>query len=123
MKAFCGNNLYDAALKRNGGTLDFGTHAECYRKGYAIGLNQRVTDVPHFVQKWSGKYKAYIEQKLWHSADPVPSGYQRAILSQTMQRGFAFGSMALAKQLARKGHSKSLSPKRKLTLSLRSTKP
>ena len=114
--------MYDLALKRNGGNLEFGSHAACYRKGFAIGLNQRVADVPHFVQKWSGKYKAYISQKLWHSNEPVPPGYQRATLAQTMGKGFAYGSMALAKQLSQKAATKASSP-RKPTLPLRPPKP
>lgn len=123
-KYYCRNNVYDAALKGNGGTLDFGSHDSCFKKGYAIGINQRVSDVPHFFQKWSGKYKAYISQKLWHSDEPVPPGYQLATLAQTMGRGFAYGSMALAKQLsqttAAKASSKaSSSSKQKPTLPIR----
>jgi hypothetical protein len=41
------------------------------QKGFATDFNQKV------VQKWSVKYKPYIEQQLWQSGDPVPSGYQR----------------------------------------------
>ena len=95
----CGNNQYDSALKQNGGKDVFGTHAECYRKGYARGCNQEVKDIPHVVQKWAGRYKAHISQKLWHSDEPVPPGYQLATLSETMQRGYALGSIALAKKL------------------------
>ena len=99
---YCGNNAYSGALKANGGHDLFGTHHECFKKGYARGLHQQVIDVHKFLQKWSGKYKAHINQKLWHSDDPVPPGYQSATLSQTMQRGYALGSIALAKQFSRK---------------------
>ncbi len=120
----CGNNIFDAALKRNGGSLEFGSPSDCYRKGFSIGVNQRVADVPRFVQKLSGRYKAYIPQKLWHSDEPVPPGYQRATLAQTMGKGFAYGSMALARQLSRKSAAKasskaSSSSKQKPTLPIR----
>ena len=96
---FCGNNAYSSSLKQNGGKDVFGTHAECIRKGYARGYSQKVTNIPRFVQKWAGRYKTHISQKLWHSDEPVPPGYQLATLSQTMQRGYALGSIALAKKL------------------------
>ena len=97
--AYCGNNAFDPSLKQNGGEDMFGTHAQCYRKGYALGKNQKVTDIPHFVQKWAGRYKAHISQKIWYSDEPVPPGYQLATLNQAMGRGYAFGSIALAKKL------------------------
>ena len=102
----CAYNAYDPSLKINGGHDVFGTHSECFRKGYARGFNQKVADVPRFVQRWSGKYRPHISQKLWHSDDPVPLGYQRAWLNQTMQRGFAIGSIALAKKLQQKASAK-----------------
>ena len=92
----CGNNTYDPSLKINGGHDVFGTHSECFRKGFARGAHQKVADVPRFVQRWSGKYMPHIPQKLWHSDDPVPVGHQRATLSQTMQGGYAIGSISLA---------------------------
>ena len=101
----CGNNQYDSSLKRNGGKDIFSTHAECYRKGYARGCNQEVKDIPRFVQKWAGRYKAHISQKLWHNDEPVPPGYQLATLSQTMGRGYALGSIALAKKLKQESKS------------------
>ena len=121
-KYFCGNNERDARLKANGGHDLFGTHNECFKKRYAKGLNQQVTDVPKFVQKWSGSYKAHITQKLWHSDDPIPVGYQRATLHQSMMRGFGLASLALAKQLVQKGRANNVSPKRKLTLPLQTTR-
>ena len=117
----CGNNAYAPSLKINGGHDVFGTHSECFRKGYARGFNQKVADVPRFVQTWSGKYKAYIAQKLWHSDDPVPAGYQRATLSQTMQRGFALGSIARAKKLVKKAQVKTSSQKRTPTMPLKTS--
>lgn len=104
---YCGNNARSQSLKVNGGDDTFGNHRQCFRKGYARGYNQTISDIPRFVQKWSGGYKAYIAQKLWHSDDPVPAGYQRATLSQTMQRGFAIGSIALSKKLQQKAPAKS----------------
>ena len=92
---YCGNNAYDLSLKNNGGRDVFGTHAQCYRKGYALDNNQKVTNIPHFVQKWAGRYKPHISQKLWYSDEPVPQGYQLATLNQTMGREYALGSIAL----------------------------
>ena len=96
---YCGNNAFSAALKANGGHELFGTHELCFRKGYARGYNQKVEDIPHFIRKWTGAHEAHIQQKLWHSDEPVPSGYQLAILAQTLGRGYALGSIALAKKL------------------------
>ena len=110
-----GTNVYDPTLKRNGGSVKFGSHAECYRKGFARGVNQTVKDIPRFVQKWSGRYKAHISQKLWHSDEPAPPGYQLATLSQTMGRGYALGSIALAKKLKQKSKSARV-PAKKPTL-------
>ena len=106
---YCGNNAYDPTLKTNGGRDVFGTHNECSRKGYALGYNQKVYDIPRFVERWSGKYKAHISQKLWHSDDPMPAGYQLALLSQTMGRGFALGSIARAKKLRQKSKAEQAS--------------
>lgn len=115
---YCGNNTYDPSLKINGGRDTFGSHAQCFRKGYALGYNQKVMDIPHFVQNWSGRYKAHISQKLWHGDKAMPPGYQLATLSQTMGQGFAFGSIALAKKL--KQDSKSARPlSKKPTLPIR----
>ena len=100
---YCGNNVFAHSLKPNGGTDAFGTHRECFRKGYATGYNQAVTDVPKFIQQWSAQYKPYIAQKLWHNdSEPVPPGYQRATLSQTMQRGYAIGCVARAAKLKKR---------------------
>ena len=118
---YCGNNMFSPELKSNGGKEHVGTHAECFKKGFARGINQKPTDVHRFVQKFSGKCKAHIPQKLWHRDDPVPPGYQLATLSQTMGRGFALGSIALAKKL--KQQSKSAhTPSEKPTLPIRNTR-
>ena len=111
---YCGDNAYSPMLKPNGGHDVFGTQSECARKGFARGFNQKVADVPRFVQKWSGKYKAHIPQKLWHNDEPVPPGYQLASLSQTLGRGYAFGSIALAKKLRQKARA-ARAPPNKLT--------
>ena len=94
--------MFSPELKSNGGKEHVGTHAECFKKGFARGINQKPTDVHRFVQKWSGKYKAHIPQKLWHRDDPVPPGYQLATLSQTMGKGYALGCIALAKKFKNK---------------------
>ena len=107
---FCGNNMYSHKLKANGGHDRFGTHSDCFKKGYAAGYHQKVIDVPGFVEKWLGKYRAHIVQKLWYSDDPVPPGYQPATLNQTMGRGFAFGSKALAKKLAQEPEATTKKP-------------
>ena len=80
------------------------------KKGYARGFNQKPADVPQFVQNWLGAYKPHVVQRLWHSAERMPPGYQRATLNQSMQRGFAFGSMALAHRLVKNGHAKNGTP-------------
>ena len=97
----CGNNNKSHKLKQNGGDQLFGSPSECYKKGYAGGYNQHVKDVKSFVEQWSGAYEAYIRQQLFYGSlsEKVPPGYQRALLSQSMQRGYAHGSMALAKKL------------------------
>ena len=101
-----------------GGKDRFGTHKECLKKGYARGYNQSIVDTHAFLRKWSGRYKAYIFQKLWHSDDPVPPGYQLATLAQSMARGYGLGRIARAKQLARKQRTNSDSPNRKPVLPL-----
>ena len=111
---YCGNNAYEPSLRVNGGRDVFGTHEECLRKGYARGYNQAIKDIPHFVQKWAGRYRAHINQKLWHSdAQPLPPGYQLATLSQTMGKGYAMGSVAIAKKMVRKSGVATSSQKRK----------
>ena len=117
----CSNNVYDPRLRSNGGKDVFGTHAQCYRKGYVLGKNQVVKDTPRFVQKWGGRYKAHISQKLWYSDDPMPPGYQLATLSQNMGRGFAFGCIARAKQLKQKVRTNSPSATKKPTLPLKTS--
>ena len=94
---YCGNNELSHRLQHD----VFGTHAECFKKGYARGYTQKVIDVPRFVQQWTGAHKAHIQQRLWHHDSPAPSGYQMATLSQSMQRGYAIGSISLAKKLVR----------------------
>ena len=109
---YCGNNAYEFSLKQNGGKYVFGTHAECIRKGYARGYNQEVKDIPRFVQKWAGRYKAHNSQQLWYNDEPLPPGYQLATLSQTMGRGYAQGSIALAKKLKQESKSARTTSKR-----------
>ncbi len=122
MSILCANNALDAALKVNGGSKIFGTHDQCFKKGYARGYNQKVTEVPHFIRRWTGAYQAHIQQKLWHSDEPVPPGYQRATLAQSMARGYGFGSMALAKKLGQKIRATSPPSKHRPTLPVRTTR-
>ena len=112
-----------ATLKANGGKDRLGTHKECIRKGHARGYNQSIVDPHAFLRKWSGRYKAYIVQKLWHSDDPVPPGYQLATLAQSMARGYGLGCMARAKRLSQKQRTKSASPSRVPTLPLQLAYP
>ena len=98
---YCGNNEFASELRRNGGRAELGTQSACFKKGYGSGFHQKVLNVPKFVKRWGGKYQPLIKQQLWHSdTEPVPQGYQLATRSQTMQRGYALGSIALAKHLA-----------------------
>ncbi len=95
---YCGNNLRDLGLKTNGGDREIGNHKDCFRKGYALGINQEIKDLNLFLRKWGTAYKPYIIQHLSYNADKIPPGYQRATLAQALQRGFAFGSLARAKK-------------------------
>ena len=100
------------------------THNACLKKGYARGFNQKPTDVPQFVQNWLGAYKPHVVQRLWHSAERMPPVYQRATLNQSMQRGFAFGSIALAQKLNQKtGRANSQTSTKKPTLPLKTRQP
>ena len=94
----------------------FGTHSECFRKGYAIGYNAPIHDADRFIAEWGGQYKAHIVQKLVYDDGKVEPGYQRATLAQSLQRGFARGSVARAKELARKAPAKGSTSKQKPTL-------
>ena len=75
---YCGNNAFSPELKTHGGKDQFGTHAECFKKGYARGYHQAVPDIPHFIRKWSGKYKPYIQQNMWYRDSAMPTGFQPA---------------------------------------------
>jgi len=90
---YCGNNEYDRALT----THRFGTYKECFKKVYARGYNQKITDLNGFIVPWTGDYKPHVIQHLLYGAGALPSGYQRATLSQMMQRGFGLGSISRAK--------------------------
>ncbi len=61
-----------------------------------------------------------IVQKLLYGSDKVEPGFQRATLAQSLQRGFALGSVARGKELARKGQGPS--SKQKPTLPVRTTR-
>ena len=108
MEIFCGNNSAHSSLKINGGQLPFGTHDQCFKKGYGIGYNAQVTDATKFIAEWGGPYKPHIVQKLIYGSGNVPPGYQRATLAQSLQRGFGFGRVARAKKMSRKSRTKSV---------------
>ena len=128
MAIYCGNNDLHRSLKANGGIKIFGTHEQCFKKGYGIGYNAPVNDVAKFIAEWSGPYKPHIVQKLIYGDDKFSfeSGYQRATLAQSLQRGVGLGRVARAKKLSRKAVTKSQpktpSPKQKPTLPLQATK-
>ncbi len=104
VKIYCGNNDLDLDLKAHGGDREFGTHKECFRKGFALGLNQRIMDTQHFLKRWGNAYKPHILQHLYYGdAAKIPPGYQMATLGQALQRGFASGSIARARR--ERGHS------------------
>ena len=93
---YCGNNL-----------RDLGNHKDCFRKGYALGINQEVKDMNRFLRKWGTAYKPYIIQHLSYSDEGIPPGYQRATLAEALQRGFAIGSLARAKKEQKKARDAS----------------
>jgi hypothetical protein len=95
-KIYCGNNQLDRSLKANAGDRDFGTHASCFRKGYALGINQHIPNADVFLLKWSTGYKPHIIQRLYYDDNKAPPGYQIATLAQALQRGFAAGSKTRA---------------------------
>ena len=123
MAIYCGNNALHRSLKANSGSKIFGTHDQCFKKGYGIGYNAPVSDVAKFIAEWSGPYKPYIVQKLIYGDDKFSfeSGYQRATLNQSLARGFGLGRVARAKKLSRKADTKGTngSTKQKPPLPLR----
>ena len=94
MAIYCGNNQLDRKLK----TIRFGTHAECFKKGYGLGYNSPIHDDASFIAEWNGKYKPHIIQKLMYSDAELPPRFQRATLNQSLARGYAFGCVARAKK-------------------------
>ena len=109
---YCGNNVKSHRLMQNGGNERFGTHEECFKKGFYLGVNSRPRDARKFLQEWSGGYDPHIRQKLWYSDTQPPNGYQMATLHQSVQKGFAFGCMKKAKQLMERETGR-LFPKKK----------
>ena len=119
---YCGNNAYDPSLRTNGGKDVFGTHNQCYKKGYGVGYNAPVKNVAEFIAEWAGKYKPYIVQKIYYGDGAAPPGYQRATLGQSVQRGFALGRVARARKMSRKSGGKSTAQsKQKPTLPLKAS--
>ncbi len=123
---YCGNNALHRSLQANGGSKIFGTHEQCFKKGYGIGFNAAVSDAAKFITEWSGPYKPHIVQRLIYGDDKfsLESGYQRATLNQSLARGFGLGRVARAKKMSRKAVAKAspraLTPKQqKPTLPLK----
>jgi len=106
MAVYCGNNALHRSLKANGGNKIFGTHDLCFKKCYGIGFNAPVNNIAEIVAEWAGPYTPYIVQKLYYGNGKVPPGYQRATLAQSLQRGFALGRVARAKNMSRKSLAK-----------------
>ena len=101
----------------------FGTHKQCYKKGYGVGYNAPIKNVAEFIAEWAGPYKPYIVQKIYYGNGAVPPGYQRATLAQSLQRGFALGRVARAKKMSRKSGAKSIAPsKQKPKLPIRTSR-
>ncbi len=96
---YCGNNELSPRLITNGGHQVFGSPSQCFRKGYAAGFNQRITDMQEFLAEWGGGYRPHVVQRLiYKETAAMPPGYQRATLAQSMMRGYAMGSIARAKK-------------------------
>ena len=72
MAIYCGNSALHISLKANGGNTTFGTHDQCFKKGYGIGYNAPVGEISKFMVEW-GPYKPYIVQKnnLWRWQGPA----------------------------------------------------
>jgi hypothetical protein len=123
MAVYCGNSGLHRSLKVNGGNKTFGTHDQCFKKGYGIGFNAPINNIMKFIAEWAGPYKPYIVQKLIHGSGKVPPGYQRALLSQALARGFGVGRAARAKKMSRtysaNKSSKALTRKQKPTLPIK----
>ena len=123
---YCGNNALHRSLKVNGGTKTFGAHDQCFKRGYGIGFNAPVNNIAEFVAEWSGPYKPYIVQKLFHGSGNVEPGFQRATLNQSLARGFALGRVARAKNMSRKNvakaSSKALTRKQKPALPIKTSR-
>ena len=119
---YCGNNAYHPSLRTNGGKDVFGTHKQCYEKGYGVGYNAPAKSVVEFIAEWAGRYKPYIVQKIYYGDGVVPPGYQRATLAQSLQRGFALGRVARARKMSPKSGAKSIAQsKQKPTLPLKAS--
>ena len=119
---YCGNNSLHRSLKANGGTRIFGTNAECFKKGYGVGYNAPVKNMAEFIAEWARRYKPYIVQKIYYGDGAVPPGYQRALLSQSLARGFGLGRVARARKMSRKSGGKSTAQsKQKPTLPLKAS--
>ena len=100
-KFWCGNNILDPKLARNGGDLRIGKPSECFRRGVGGGIYQKIEPgkEDEFVRTWTAPYEKRINQPLFYGDGPVPDGKIRATLGQSLSRGFAVGSIQKAKKI------------------------
>ena len=105
-KIWCGNNILDPRLSRNGGHLRIGSPSECFRRGVGGGLHRTVEHdkMQQFLTTWTSPYKKHIEQPMHYGDGPVPEGKIRATLGQCLSRGFAVGSIQKAKKILKRRH-------------------
>ena len=103
---WCGNNILDPRLSRNGGPLRIGSRSECFRRGVGGGLHQKVEreNMHQFLTTWTSPYRKHIEQPMHYGDGPVPEGKIRATLGQCLSRGFADGSIQKAKKIMKHRH-------------------
>ena len=93
----------DRRLIRNGGDTHIGSPSRCFRKGVGGGLHQQVDNEAEFVKQWIGSpYDKYIKQPMFYGDGEVPEGKIRATLGQCLSRGFAVGSIQLAKKIEKR---------------------
>ena len=103
-KIWCGNNIRDPKLARNGGDLRIGKPSECFRRGVGGGIYQKIEPGKEsdFLTTWTGPYEKRINQPLFYGDGPVPDGKIRATLGQCLSRGFAVGSIQKAEKILKR---------------------
>ena len=103
-KIWCGNDIRDPRLIRNGGDLRIGKPSECFRRGVGGGIHQKVAPekTHEFLNTRSALYEKYIEQQMYYGDGDVPEGKIRATLGQCLSRGFAVGSIQKTKKIIKR---------------------